>query len=649
MVNGGAVKPCILRSLPCNGRKLQDYPCKSESSDRAIAFIRRKTMILLYGRLKMLILFVFLLCCVAGGPAWALPGVEKWAFAAGGEIYSSPAIGKDGTIYFGSWDKNLYAVKRDGSLKWAFPTGDIVWSSPAVAADGTIYAGSSDKNLYAVNPDGTQKWAFLAGGAVDSSPAVAADGTIYVGSDDGNLYAVNPANGSQKWAFTTLGAISRYASPAVDLDGTIYVGSDDGNLYAVNPANGSQKWAFPIGNHVYASAIGPDGTIYVGSFDFKLYAVNPNGTQKWAFTTGGPIYFSPSIGSDGTIYVGSYDHSLYAVNPDGTKKWSFPTGFWIESTPAIGSDGTIYFGSADSKIYAVDPDGTEKWAFATHGLVVSGPAIGKDGTIYMGSYDSNLYALTSSSKGLAASTWPMFHQNITHGGVVQMARLEEGTVTGSPTTVAWGSKLTVTDRVSNTGNIKSVSSTTSYYLSPSSGAGILVGQKKLSPLAAGGAVNRAATFSISGSVATGSYDVYVCPTRSMDDCQGGSTIQVTAPNLVEVIVSFTPATVARGGTLLVGDTTANQGDAGAKASTTRFYLAAGATKHDAYLIGSRSVGALAPSAQSSSVNVKAKVPKTIPAGAYYVLACADDKYLVPESNETDNCIASLSQVTVTNP
>jgi outer membrane protein assembly factor BamB len=564
-------------------------------------------MILLYGRLKMLIPFALLLCCVvAADQAWALPGVEKWAFAAGGEIYSSPAIGKDGTIYFGSWDKNLYAVKRDGSLKWAFPTGDIVWSSPAIAADGTIYVGSSDKNLYAVNPDGTQKWAFLTGGAVDSSPAIAADGTIYVGSSDKNLYAVNPANGSQ-------------------------------------------KWAFPIGNYVYASAIGPDGTIYVGSFDFKLYAVNSNGTQKWAFTTGGPIYFSPSIGSDGTIYAGSYDHSLYAVNPDGTKKWAFPTGLWIESTPAIGSDGTIYFGSGDSKIYALDPDGTEKWAFPTNGLVASGPAIGKDGTIYMGSYDYNLYALTSTSKGLAASTWPMFHQNITHGGMVQMARLEEGTVTGSPTTVAWGGKLTVTDRVSNTGNIKSVSCTTSYYLSPSSGAGILMGQKKLSPLAAGAAVNRAATFSMGGSVATGSYDVYVCPTRSMDDCQGGSTIQITAPNLVEEVVSFTPATVARGGNFLVSDTTVNQGDARAKASTTRFYLTAGTTKHDAYLIGSRSAGVLAPSARSSSVNVKATVPKTIPAGTYYVLACADDKYVVPESNETDNCVASVSQVTVTNP
>jgi outer membrane protein assembly factor BamB len=31
-----------------------------------------------------------------------------------------PAIGADGTIYVGSWDYNLYAVKPDGSEKWKF-------------------------------------------------------------------------------------------------------------------------------------------------------------------------------------------------------------------------------------------------------------------------------------------------------------------------------------------------------------------------------------------------------------------------------------------------------------------------------------------------------------------------------------------------
>ena len=64
---------------------------------------------------------------------------------------SSPAIGSDGTIYFGSYDKNLYAINPDGSKKWAFKTGNWVNSPPTIGNDGTIYVGSRDKNLYAIS------------------------------------------------------------------------------------------------------------------------------------------------------------------------------------------------------------------------------------------------------------------------------------------------------------------------------------------------------------------------------------------------------------------------------------------------------------------------------------------------------------------
>jgi len=109
---------------------------------------------------------------------------EKWAFATGGQIFSSPAVGAEGTIYIGSSDHNLYAVTDTGAIgiqKWVFATGDAVLSSPAIGADRTIYAGSNDGNLYAVTDNGAnagQKWALTLGG-VFSSPAIGADGTIY--------------------------------------------------------------------------------------------------------------------------------------------------------------------------------------------------------------------------------------------------------------------------------------------------------------------------------------------------------------------------------------------------------------------------------------------------------------------------------------
>ncbi len=97
-------------------------------------------------------------------------------------------------------DKKLYAIKPDCAKKWEFTTGDSIYSSPAIGADGTIYIGSSDSKLYAIESNGKEKWKFTAGGPINSSPAIEANGTIYVGSKDNKFYAIKP-DGKKKWKF----------------------------------------------------------------------------------------------------------------------------------------------------------------------------------------------------------------------------------------------------------------------------------------------------------------------------------------------------------------------------------------------------------------------------------------------------------------
>jgi len=336
------------------------------------------------------------------------PGTKKWEYLTGSSIESSPAIGADGTIYFGSSDNKLYALNPNGTKKWEFLTGYWVDSSPAVSTDGTIYVGSADNKLYAINPDGTKKWEFLTGDDVLSSPAIGVDGMIYIGSWDKKLYAINP-DGTKKWVLLTGDWVD--SSPAIGFDGTIYIGSWDKKLYAINP-DGTKKWTYLTGGNVKSSpAIGADGTIYFGSDDFKIYAINPDGTKKWDFLTDSTVCSSPAIDLDGTIYVGSYDKKLYAINPDGTKKWEHLTDDDINSTPAIGADGTIYVGADDNKIYAINPNGTKKWDYLTGQDVNSSPAIGADGVIYFGSGDKKLYALNSTSYGLTNSSWPKYRND----------------------------------------------------------------------------------------------------------------------------------------------------------------------------------------------------------------------------------------------
>ncbi len=340
----------------------------------------------------------------------ANPGTQKWKFATGAAVMSSPALGTDGTIYVGSFDDNVYALNPAGTLKWKFATGGAAWSSPAVGADGTIYIGSEDNNLYALNPNGTLKWKFASGNQVDSSPAVGTDGTIYfLTLSASTVYALNPngtlrprrASRHEEWFFQEDPGSGWWglSSPAVGADGTIYVGSNDEYFYALNH-NGTQKWVYVTSDSIAWSSpsVGADGTIYVGGY-YDLCALNPNGTQKWASLPGLYVDSSPAVGADGTIYVGS--DKLYAFNSDGTLKWKFAIGAspgaspgnLVESSPAVGADGTIYVGGGDNNLHALNPNGTLKWKFATGGPVESSPAVGADGTLYFGSDDNNVYAV----------------------------------------------------------------------------------------------------------------------------------------------------------------------------------------------------------------------------------------------------------------
>jgi len=302
----------------------------------------------------------------------------KWrlqlAAGVGLDVYSSPAIGPDGTVYVGSPDGALYAVNADGVLKWSYESGRDVESSPAIAADGTIYVGSDDDYLYAINSDGVLEWSYESGRDVESSPAIAADGTVYFSSRDGYLYALNP-------------------------DGTL-------------------RWRYGTGSRVESSpAIAADGTVYVGSSDRYLYALDPGGTLRWRYETRSRVESSPAIAADGTVYVGSCDDYLYALNPDGTLRWRYETVRNVESSPAIAADGSIYLGSDDNFLYTLNPDGTLKWRFETDGDIKSSPTIGPDGTIYFAGCDGYLYALKGTSP-LADSPWPKFHHDLRNTGRV---------------------------------------------------------------------------------------------------------------------------------------------------------------------------------------------------------------------------------------
>jgi subtilase family serine protease len=121
------------------------------------------------------------------------------------------------------------------------------------------------------------------------------------------------------------------------------------------------------------------------------------------------------------------------------------------------------------------------------------------------------------------------------------------------------------------------------------------------------------------------------------------------PDLVESAMANPPATALLGGSISLSDTVRNNGNAQAVASNTRYYLSLDAVKsaNDTIMLV-RSVPVLAAGA-THTYNPTITLSSTLALNSYYVLVCADDANQVSESDETNNCRASSTQVQVVSP
>jgi hypothetical protein len=385
-----------------------------------------------------------------------------WGYATGRPIAgSAPAVGDDGTIYFGTmqWDYDavpdsscLYALNPDHSLQWKYYTdrGYSITGSPAVdSARNNIYfvvrsTCSRTEDIISVSTGGDFRWKYtINGGLVFNpphgapTPAIGGDGTVYVNSK--GTFAFDP-NGGLKW-HNDDGEI--HSAPAINGNGTIYSVYNSTNdatwgVRAFDP-DGKVKWTYPASYAwICASlAIAVDSSVYVGSDDGKLYAINPNGSQKWTFDTHDDgIRSTPVIGADGSVYLGSYQSfglpqgpgKIYALDSGGNLKWKYDPvvdeggRINIYASPVIGADETIYFMNENCYFYAFSADGRlkGKWHDVTAyygGVVWSSLTILPNGIMLTGGLGGGLIAIQTPSMGMSAgSPWPKYLQNYRNTG-----------------------------------------------------------------------------------------------------------------------------------------------------------------------------------------------------------------------------------------
>ncbi|WP_221663888.1 outer membrane protein assembly factor BamB family protein [Bacillus velezensis] len=194
---------------------------------------------------------------------------QKWKFKTNGVVGSAPVLASNGTLYTATYNNIFYAINSGtGQVKWSKTTSNGFKGYPVIDRDGTVYAGNQDGNLYAYTSTGAVKWTFPLNGFSSSSLAIDHNGNVYIGSGSGELFSISKT-GNMNWSFYTDGPVR--TAPLIDADGNVYFGSDDKNVYAVD-ADGNEKWRYQTDSNVISSPVlAEDGTLYVGTYT-KLLA-----------------------------------------------------------------------------------------------------------------------------------------------------------------------------------------------------------------------------------------------------------------------------------------------------------------------------------------------------------------------------------------
>ncbi len=338
--------------------------------------------------------------------------VLRWKFTTSGSVVSSPSIA-NGIAYFGSMDKNIYAVNaQHGNLIWKFQTQAPILSSPAVV-NGKVYTGTDDGNIYCINAyNGSLIWKTYAGGIVPanfaaavilrSSPTVV-NNKVYVGALDSNIYCFNADNGDTVWKYQTKGYIT--SSPAV-VDDAVYITSQEpiaGTLYKLNAQNGNLIWkknipyniGFMGGTDLHSSPTVAEGKVFVGTNAGTYYSIDTatgntfwtyNNTESEEFILCSPIY------NNGKVFLVD-KFSMVCVNAtNGNRIWKTFLGDELYVSPSLAED-KLYVVTDQRHIFVINATNGEKLsAFTTGSNSWSAPTI-YQGRVYAGNNDWNVYCL----------------------------------------------------------------------------------------------------------------------------------------------------------------------------------------------------------------------------------------------------------------
>jgi outer membrane protein assembly factor BamB len=342
-----------------------------------------------------------------------------------GQIYSSPAISTDGTIFIGGTG-GLFSV-QNGTVSYV---GGVlnssnslvkIWSSPAVDPNNDdVFVGTN--NGYVISTQYPFNNVYYP--RVSQNPIIGAplcfNGNVYVVDEAGNIYEMSETSMSTS-LIVTLGYGNEVWTSPITNGTDLLIGTTAGNFYAINLSTDQTDWTYSIGSQqiLDTAAIGPNGNIYFAGTN--LYSVAPNGQLRWSVNLdGSQITGSPVVSGNGVVYIGTSTGDFYAVNSsNGNIIWqdnlSTQIG-GISGSALIGNNGVVYVASG-WVLYALNAGTGTVISSISLGYNIESSPVLNDGYIYIGCDDGNLYQIQALSTNISSAGWPMFMDNWYHTGL----------------------------------------------------------------------------------------------------------------------------------------------------------------------------------------------------------------------------------------
>lgn len=335
----------------------------------------------------------------------------KWTYKAGGEIESSPIVGKK-YVFFAAGKEILAVDKVSGKRVWRTEAEQQVVATGALGG-GAFMVGSDDHNFYALDQEtGNLLWKFKAGEFTGGATVGLEDDTVYVGSNADALHAYF-LNGTKRYDFKTGGNVA--STPALDGTG-VYFGDDSGVFYKLDRSSGKKAWSASFGSNIRSPAkLDPDG-IFIGIGDpddsksGEIIRLNYDGSVRWRATCDGKkskcdsCWTSPAV-VGGVVIAGCGLDSkrrgfVWGVDKEtGALLWKFEAKDDCQTSSPVVVGDAVVLGCIDGNLYALRAvDGKLIWHFKSPKGIWATPALDYDGTIFVGSHSGHLYALGGDTK-----------------------------------------------------------------------------------------------------------------------------------------------------------------------------------------------------------------------------------------------------------